>query len=127
METIVIKYLRILLIGFYAFAGSYHFINPKFYADLIPAYLPYHNLINYASGFFEILLAFGVVIPKIRLLAVKGIVVLLVLFIPSHIYFIKIGSCVESVFCVPPWISWGRLLVIHPLLILWAWGVRKVN
>ena len=89
METILINFLRILLIGFYAFAGSYHFINPEFYSDLIPTYLPYPNFINYASGFFEILLAVGVAIPKTRLLAVKSIIVLLILFIPSHVYFIK--------------------------------------
>jgi uncharacterized membrane protein len=127
METIVIRFFRILLIGFYAFAGSYHFINPDFYSDLIPVYLPYHNFINYASGFFEILLAFGVTVSKTRLLAVKGIIVLLVLFIPSHIYFIQVGSCVESAFCVEPWIAWIRLLIVHPLLILWAWRVRKPN
>ena len=127
METILIKFLRILLIGFYAFAGSYHFINPEFYSDLIPDYLPNHNFINYASGFFEILLACGVTLSKTRLVAVKGIIVLLVLFIPSHIYFIQVGSCVESAFCVSPWIAWVRLLMIHPLLILWAWAVRKPN
>ena len=127
MEIILIKFLRILLIGFYAFAGSYHFINPEFYSDLIPKYLPYHTLINNASGFFEILLSLGVALPKTRLLAVKGIIVLLMLFIPSHIYFIQVGSCVESAFCVAPWIAWVRLLLIHPLLMLWVWVVRKTN
>tara|TARA_R100001369_G_scaffold61000_1_gene87814 strand:- start:1012 stop:1395 length:384 start_codon:yes stop_codon:yes gene_type:complete len=127
MEISVINFLRILLIGFYAFAGSYHFINPEFYSGLIPEYLPYHSFINYASGLLEIVLAIGVTIPKTRLLAVKGIIVLLVLFIPSHIYFIKIGACVESAFCIAPWIAWVRLLIIHPILILWAWIVRKIN
>jgi uncharacterized membrane protein len=127
MEVNLIKFLRILLIGFYAFAGSYHIINPKFYADLIPDYLPYHDFINYASGVLEICFAVGVVILKTRVFAVKGIIVLLILFIPSHIYFIKVGSCVESSFCVAPWIAWVRLLIIHPVLILWAWAVRKIN
>lgn len=125
MEIILIRVLRSILIGFYAFAGSYHFINPEFYSDLIPDYLPYHGFINYSSGFFEILFAIGVAFPKTRLLAVKGIILLLVAFIPSHIYFIQIGSCVESAFCVSPWVAWLRLLIVHPLLILWAWSVRK--
>jgi len=127
METILIKFLRILLIGFYAFAGSYHFINSEFYSDLIPNYLPYHNFINYASGLLEISFAIGVALPKTRMLAVKSIIVLLILFIPSHVYFIQIGSCVESAFCVAPWIAWVRLFVVHPLLILWAWAIRKSN
>lgn len=123
----MISILRLVLIVFYAFAGAYHFIDPHFYSDLIPVYLPYHSFINYASGFFEIVLAIGVALPKTRLLAVKGIILLLVLFIPSHIYFIQVGSCVESAFCVAPWIAWLRLIVIHPLLMFWAWTVRKVK
>lgn len=123
----MIKYLRTLLISFYAFAGTYHFINPEFYFGLIPDYLPHPEFINYASGFFEVVLAFGVAIPKTRLLAVKGIVLLLLLFIPSHIYFITVGSCVESALCLSPWIAWLRLLIVHPLLIVWAWSVRKID
>ncbi|MDB9754866.1 hypothetical protein OAB20_01085 [Winogradskyella sp.] len=125
MEIILITFLRLLLIAFYTFAGSYHFINPEFYADLIPDYLPYHSVINYASGLLEISLALGVALPKTRLVAVKGIIVLLILFVPSHVYFIQIGSCVESAFCVTPWVAWVRLLIVHPLLIFWAWTIRK--
>jgi uncharacterized membrane protein len=125
MEIIVIRFLRILLIGFYAFAGINHFINPEFYLGLIPNYLPYPQAINLVSGAIEIILALGVAIPKTRLLAVKGIILLLILFIPSHVYFIQIGSCVETAFCVDPWIAWIRLLLVHPLLILWVWTVRE--
>lgn len=127
MEISLIKILRVILIGFYAFAGSYHFVNPEFYADLIPDYLPFHALINYASGVLEIVFAIGVAFPKTRLMAVKGIILLLIVFIPSHVYFIQVGSCVESAFCVAPWVAWLRLLIIHPLLILWAWSVRKTE
>lgn len=123
----MIRFLRILLIMFYAFAGSYHFINPEFYYPLIPDYLPYPEFINYSSGFFEILLAIGIAIPKTRLLAVKAIIVLLVLFIPSHVYFITEGGCMSASLCVPLWVAWVRLIIIHPLLILWAWSIRKTN
>ena len=123
----MIRILRHTLVGFYLFAGSYHFINPAFYSDLIPDYLPFHLFINYISGFLEIMLGAGVAFPKTRLLAVKGLIVLLILFIPSHIDFILKGSCVESAFCVSPWIAWVRLLIVHPMLMYWAWAVRKTN
>lgn len=123
----MIKFLRILLIGFYGFAGSYHFINPKFYYPLIPDYLPYPEFINYASGFFEIIFAIGVTIPKTRFIAVKGIIAILIVFIPSHIYFITEGGCMSGSLCVPLWVAWVRLIVIHPLLIIWAWSIRKAN
>ena len=127
MAIKVIKLLRILLIIFYAFAGSYHFINPEFYYPLIPDYLPYPELINYTSGIFEIILAIGVAIPKTRLLAVKGIILMLIAFIPSHIYFITEGGCMSDSLCVSIWVAWVRLIIIHPLLIYWAWSVRKTE
>ncbi|MFD1064333.1 hypothetical protein ACFQ1Q_13855 [Winogradskyella litorisediminis] len=127
MEIIMIKFLRILLIVFYAFAGMYHFINPKFYYPLIPDYLLFPKLINLVSGLLEIVLAICIAVPKTRLLAAKGIIILLILFIPSHIFFITEGGCMFSSLCVPTYIAWIRLLVIHPMLILWAWSIRKSN
>jgi uncharacterized membrane protein len=121
------KVFRLLLIGFYLVAGINHFINPEFYFGLIPQYLPFPVLINYASGVLEVILGIGVGIPKWRKVSVYGIIILLVLFIPSHVYFIQIGSCVEDGLCVSLWIAWGRLLIIHPLLIYWAWAVRGTD
>ncbi|MFC4635733.1 hypothetical protein ACFO3O_17615 [Dokdonia ponticola] len=121
----MIRLLRFVLIVFYFLAGCYHFVNPNFYLGLIPDYLPYPSFINYVSGGLEIVLAIGVAYPKTRLLAVKGILLLLIAFIPSHLYFIQVGSCVDTTFCVSPWVAWIRLLIIHPLFMLWAWSVRK--
>lgn len=114
-----------LLSGFYVIAGVNHFLNPEFYYPLIPDYLPFHEVINYVSGFAEILLGFGVLIKKTRRLSSYLLVVMLISFIPSHIYFLQIGSCTEGGLCVSEWISWARLLAIHPLLIAWAFSVRK--
>ena len=127
MATLMLKVLRFILMGFYLFAGSYHFINPEFYTDLIPDYLPFKSFINYISGLLEIVLAIGVAVPKTRLWAAKGIIILLILFIPSHIDFILKGSCVESAFCVAPWVAWLRLLIVHPILMYWAWMIRKLE
>ena len=115
-----------LLSGFYVFAGTNHFINPEFYYGLIPDYLPYHNAINYISGVAEIVLGIGVLFEKTRTWSSYLLVAMLICFIPAHVYFLQIGSCIETGLCVAEWISWVRLLVIHPLLILWALSVRKV-
>ena len=119
---------KIVLIGLAAFfinVGIDHFINPESYYPLIPDYLLYPELINYSSGFIEIMLAICVSIPKTRLLAVNGIILILIAFIPSHIYFITEGGCMSDSLCVPVWVAWVRLIFIHPLLIYWAWSVRK--
>lgn len=114
-----------LLGTFFSLAGLYHIINPSFYLPLIPDYLPYPEGINYVVGVVEIVLGFLVLIPKFRKLGSYGIVLILLLLIPSHIFFIQLGSCVPNGLCVSKWISWSRLLFIHPLLIYWAYAVSK--
>ncbi len=116
---------RNLLAAFFALAGLNHFVMPEFYLPLIPDYLPFPNRINVMAGVAEVVLGIGLLIAPLRQWAAWGIVALLVVFVPSHVYFIQIGSCVEGGLCVPPWVAWVRLLVIHPLLIGWAWYVRK--
>lgn len=116
-----------LLSGFYVFAGVNHFINPQFYYDLIPDYLPFHELINVVSGLAEIILGIGVIFQKTRKWSSYLLVTMLISFIPAHIYFIQIGSCVEGGMCVSEWIGWARLLIIHPLLIWWALSVTSTN
>ena len=122
-----LKKVNVFLIsGFYVFAGINHFVDPEFYYGLIPDYLPYHDAINLISGVAEIVLGIGVLFEKTRTWSSYLLVAMLICFIPAHVYFLQIGSCIETGLCVAEWISWVRLLVIHPLLILWALSVRKV-
>lgn len=118
------KTARWLLIGFYFFAGINHFWHPEFYLPLIPPYLPWAETLNVISGVAEILLAIGVAYAPTRRIAVWGIMAMLLAFIPSHWYFIQIDACTESGLCTPLWVAWMRLLLIHPLLLLWAWWIR---
>ena len=110
---------------FYLSSGINHFRNPEFYSGLIPPYLLFHESINVLAGMAEILLALLLLIIRTRKIAAYGIIVLLVAFIPAHIYFIQIGSCIPNGLCVPPWLGWVRLLVMQPLLIAWAAWYRK--
>lgn len=113
--------------GFYILAGFNHFIDPIFYFPLIPPAFPQPELINILSGIAEVTLGIGFFSPKTRKFSAFGVIALLIAFIPSHVYFIQIGGCVENGLCVPEWIGWIRLIVIHPLLILWAYSVSKTN
>lgn len=113
--------------GFYFIAGMNHFINPEFYYPLIPEYFVFEERINFIAGVFEVLFSIGLLIPFIRKLTVFAIIFMLLAFIPSHVYFIQLGSCIPDGLCVPEWIGWARLVIIHPLLIWWAWSLRKVD
>lgn len=119
------KLIVLAMGGFYIFAGANHFFNPHFYYPLIPEYFLYPKVINITSGLVEILFGIGVLLSKYRKIASWGIILMLVAFIPSHIYFIQIGGCIQEGLCVPKWVAWIRLIIAHPLLIFWAFVVSK--
>jgi uncharacterized membrane protein len=107
--------------AFYFFAGVNHFVNPGFYLPLIPPYFPYPEAINWLSGVGEIVLAIALLFSSTRKPASYLIIAMLVAFIPSHVYFIQVGGCIPDGLCAPEWVGWFRLIVVHPLLIAWAW------
>lgn len=123
----ILTALLVTLSLFFMVAGLNHFINPGFYLPLIPPYFPWKDWINWISGMIEIVLGLGLLFSRTRRISSWGIILLLLLFIPSHVYFIQIGSCVEDGLCVPPWAAWFRLLLVHPLLLLWAYQVKKLE
>ena len=125
-KNTVVKFNLLIQSGFYFVAGINHFLNPQFYLPLIPEYIPWHEFVNIFSGIAEILLAIGILIKSTRKISSLLIMLMLIAFIPSHWYFIQIGSCIDSGLCVDPIIGWLRLLLIHPILILWAYSVFKL-
>ena len=124
MEINLSKVNRWMLIIFYVSAGLNHFRDPEFYYPLIPDYMPFPVQINLISGLSEIILGIGVGFSLTRRWSAFGVIIMLIAFVPSHIHFIAIGGCVSNSLCVPLWIGWLRLLLIHPLLIMWAWNNR---
>lgn len=119
------KISLIVLVVFFLTSGINHFRDPGFYYPLIPDYLPFPGFINIASGILEIALGLGIILPISRQMAAKGMIILLLAFVPSHIYFIQLGGCVSAGLCVPAWTAWVRLALVHPLLILWVWYHRR--
>ena len=120
--------LFFILIAFYIFAGYNHFASPSFYLPIIPPYLSnWANEINLLSGILEIILGILFIPKSTRPYAAKGIIILLILFIPSHIYFIQKGSFTLGAIEITPTLSWFRLLIGQPILMLWAWWASKVE
>ncbi len=120
------KLLLYSFIGFYAFAGIMHFIQPAIYLEVIPDWLGNKSIINYAAGAVEILVA-GLAFFKLsRKMSSYLAIAMLLAFVISHVYFIQLGSCAGK-FCIPEWVSWIRLIIIHPLLILWAWKIKNIT
>lgn len=66
--------------------GIDHFVNPDFYRNIMPAYLPMHTEAIYISGFFEILGGVAILFPKLRSMAGWGLVLLLIVVFPVNIH-----------------------------------------
>ncbi|MEN8816389.1 MAG: hypothetical protein ABF274_05895 [Nonlabens sp.] len=123
--TLKRKLLLYSFVAFYAFAGIMHFITPEVYLEVIPDWLGNKVVLNYAAGAVEIGVALLALFRPTRKFSGLLTIAMLVAFIISHVYFIQIGSC-AGVMCIPEWVGYFRLIVIHPLLLYWAWKISKL-
>ena len=118
MSTIKKFSLVLLIIGYIA-AGVNHFRVPVFYIGIIPAYLPYPNILNTLAGIFEIAFGLMLLFKPTRKIAAWGIVLMLIAFLPVHINMLGGHAIVNGKPVLPVW-AWVRLF-LQPVLILWAW------
>ena len=79
-KKIIAITLGILLV----IAGIGHFLNPEMYFPLTPDFLPKYVL-NALAGGVEILLGVGALVPLFRRMALLGIFILMIIFLPIHI------------------------------------------
>lgn len=107
----------IIGIGF-ILAGANHFLNPEFYLRMMPPVLPAHELLNFASGVAEIILGAMLLIPKTRIIAAWGLILLLFAVFPANIYMaMEAGKSID----VNPVVTYIRL----PFQFLFIWLVYK--
>ncbi len=78
--------IPVFIISLFFFLGSMgHFFAPEFFILAMPDYLNYHRELVQVSGVFELLGAIGILIPKTRLLAGYGLILLCVVVFPVNI------------------------------------------
>lgn len=70
----------------FAIGGVYHFINPDFFARIVPPYIPWPLTAVYLSGVFELLGAIGILLPKWRSRAGVGLFILTLCVTPANVY-----------------------------------------
>lgn len=116
--------LIILIIGYLA-AGANHFRSPEGYINIIPQYIPLPKLMNIAAGFFEILFGLMLIFKRTRPWAARGIILMLIAFIPVHIDMVLNAPFQLGNLYVTPFIAWTRLVVLQPFLIWWVWWCAK--
>lgn len=115
---------RLALVGlslFFVVAGVNHFVNPSFYIQIMPPYLPAHRELVYLSGVLEILGGVAVLVPGIRTTAGLGLVLLLVAIFPANLHMALNPDLFPG---MSPAALYGRL-PFQALFIAWAyWATR---
>ncbi len=111
--------LTYLFAAFILFGGVNHFLKPAMYFPFFPDFLP-KEMINYLGGALEIILGIAVFIPQYRQKACFGLFILMIAFLPFHIWDIfkekpAIGSHQAALIRVP----------VQFLFIAWAWFISK--
>ena len=114
--------LKIVFALFMIYAGVQHFLKPDFFVPFVPKFLPFKMAVVYISGVFEI--GFGMLLffKKYAKIAALGIFVLLLLFLPIHIWDVisetpVIGSKTAA---------WIRLPIQFILLFL-IWKIKNIS
>jgi uncharacterized membrane protein len=102
-----------LIGGVFIAAGTYHFVNPAPYLQMMPDFLPAPATLVWVSGIAEIAGGVGVLVPSIRALAAWGLIALLIAVFPANLHVALNGWPGVN---IPHWLLWLRLPV-QPLLI----------
>lgn len=110
----------------YFVAGINHFRKSESYYAIIPPWVGDAVVINLLAGIAEIVLALLLIPLLTRKWACYGIILMLLAFVPAHIYMLQAGFSING-HAAPAWILWLRLLLFQPLLILWAWINRRAK
>jgi len=78
--------LRVLFAAFFVIAGVTHFTNRDFFIAIVPPYLPWPEMLVYASGVAEIVLGVMLMVPATTRMAAWGLIALLIAVFPANIH-----------------------------------------
>ena len=125
-KALLKEYSIIFMSLFYIYIGIRHFIDPDFFLQIMPPYLPYHLELVYISGFFEIVLGV-LLLPLItRRYAAYAIVLLLIAVFPANIYLAQTNGAAMN---ISPEVAWGRLpfQLVFIGLALWHSKISEIK
>ena len=107
----------------FVFTGTTHFLMPEKYLEMMPPFVPAPLLMVYASGVFEILGGFGLMIPVTKRLAAYGLIALLIAIFPANIY-VALNNVQLGGFMNYSLYQWLRL-PLQFVLIVWIWWCSR--
>lgn len=108
------QYLLALL---FIIGGANHFRKPKIYERVMPPYIPAHSSLVLFSGIIEMIFGFMLITQESQQIGAWGIIGLLILFIPVHIFMLQNEKASLK---IPKWLLTLRLPLQLGLL-YWAY------
>ena len=109
--------LTFLFIG----SGTLHLLQPRPFLQIVPPQVPWAIFAVAFSGIAEIAGGIGLAIPRLRIAAGWGLLLLLVCVFPANVY-MAAQHIVPGGMQIPAWLLWSRLL-LQPLLMWWVFSM----
>jgi uncharacterized membrane protein len=117
---------RIALAIFFVFAGTMHFVIPRRYEAIMPAWIPLHREAVLVSGVAEIAGGAALLPVRTRRLAGWWLIGLLIAIFPANVHMAVNPEQVRGLDLdqIPRWALWARL-PLQPLLMLWVYRATE--
>ena len=109
--------LRGFLLLVFCSQGLAHFLDTEFFVKMIPPYIPYPTQVVLITGFFELLMAVGMMIPELKSIASKTMVFFLIGYLPAVFHMLGHRELFPE---IAPQLLLFRLPA-HMLMIVMAW------
>ena len=107
----------------YIAVGVTHFTHTDFFTFIMPPWLPWHQELVWISGFFEILGGAGLLIPQLRRISARGLIMLLIAVYPANVH-MALNPAPFIAEGMPLWGLYLRL-PLQFVFIVWMWWVGK--
>ena len=114
---------RVALAVMFLLAATGRLANPEGLVQMVPEFLPLRREAVFISGFFEMLGAIGLLVPRLNRLAGLGLVALLLVVFPANIN-VAIHNLQIQGFSGSPVEQWLRLPLQFVLIGLLLWATR---
>jgi uncharacterized membrane protein len=105
-------------------AATAHIVMPAWFVAYYPSYLPYPHQAVALSAIVELALAALLWVQRTRTIAWSCIALLMVAYIPVHVYVITHHDAItHPAITIPLWLAWLRL-PMQGVLVWLAWRER---
>lgn len=113
---------RLFVFAWFFIGGVCHFAIPEPFLRIMPPYVPYPLALVYISGAFELLGAFGIMLPRWRRMAGYGLMLLTAIVTLANVQMLQHPELFPA---IPCWALVLRFPVQAALIWLIWWSTRS--